>query len=141
MLPGCQGTGPALSDFYDKVHHQGDVYPSTTASLPFLLELAGDPTTPDRDRIVALLVSIGEEAVERCEIDYVDADFVGAAAFLRAHAEEFVDLAGDATCRVRRAAVPGLGLFLDDASRAFDILQDRSAMEFCLLERLLSSWW
>ncbi|MFD0974377.1 hypothetical protein [Plantactinospora endophytica] len=138
--PDAEERGAALRDFYGKVHHQGDVYPSTTASLPFLLELAGDPATPDRDRIVALLVSIGEEAVGRCEVDYVDADYVdyaGAAAFLRAHAEAFVDLAGDATCRVRQAAIPSLGLFLDDASRAFDLLQDRAAMEFCLLERLL----
>ncbi len=136
--PDAKERGQALSDFYGKVHHQGDVYPSTTASLSFLLELARDPATPDRDRIVALLISIGEEAVERCEIDYGgDADFVGAAAFMCAHAEAFVDLAGDAACRVRQAAIPGLGLFLDDASLALNLLQDRSAMKFCLLERLL----
>ncbi|MEE6262857.1 hypothetical protein [Plantactinospora sonchi] len=135
--PDAKERSLALSDFYGKVHHQGDVYPSTTASLPFLLELARDPATPDRDTIVGLLVSISEIAVERCEVDYVDADFAGAAAFLRAHAEAIVDLAGDATCRVRQAAIPGLGLLLDDASRAFELLKDRSAAEFCLLERLL----
>ena len=136
--PDARERGQALGDFYSKVHHQGDVYPSTTASLPFLLELAGDPTVPDRDRIVALLISIGEQAVERCEIDYGDdADFVGAEALLRAHAEAFVDLAGDAVCRVRQAAIPGLGLFLDDAPRALGLLQDRAAMTFCLRERLV----
>lgn len=136
--PDADERGQALSDFYSKVHHQGDVYPSTTASLPFLLELAGDPGTPDRDEIIALLVSIGGEAVERCEIDYADdADFVGAAAFMWAHGEAFVALAGDAACRVRQAAIPGLGLFLDDANRALNLLQDRAAMTFCLLERLV----
>ncbi|MGI5238831.1 hypothetical protein [Dactylosporangium sp. CA-139066] len=135
--PNAEVRGQALSDFYSKVHHQGDVYASTTASLPFLLELVGDPATPDRHKIVALLVSIGEMAVDQCEIDYVDADFVGAAAFLREHAEAFVDLAGDAACRLRQAAIPGLGLFLADANRALSLLQDRSAMKFCLLERLL----
>lgn len=135
--PNAEVRGQALSDFYNKVHHQGDVYRSTTASLPFLLELAGDPATPDRHEIVALLVSIGEVAVERCDIDYVDADFVGAAVFLRAHAEAFVDLAGDAACRVRQAAIPGLGLLLANANRALDLLQERSAMKFCLRERLL----
>jgi HEAT repeat protein len=135
--PNAEVRGEALSDFYNKVHHQGDVYRSTTASLPFLLELVGDPATPDRHEIVALLVSIGEVAVERCEFDYVDADFVGAAAFLREHAEAFIDLAGDAACRLRQAAIPGLGLFLADANRALNLLQDRSAMKFCLLERLL----
>src|SRR5205823_3573504 len=130
--------GQALSDFYGRVYHQGTVYPATSASLPFLLELAGDPGVPDRDKIVALLVSIGEEAVDESEIDYADdVDFAGAAAFLRAHAEAFVDFGGDAACRVRQAAIPCLALFLDDADRALDLLQDRAAMTFCLRERLL----
>ncbi|MEU8118683.1 DUF397 domain-containing protein [Spirillospora sp. NPDC049024] len=30
----------ALGRFYGAVHHQGDVYPCTTASLPFLFEPA-----------------------------------------------------------------------------------------------------
>ncbi|MEV4139950.1 hypothetical protein AB0J72_48295 [Dactylosporangium sp. NPDC049742] len=135
--PNAEVRGQALSDFYNKVHHQGDVYRSTTASLPFLLDLVSDPAAPDRHEIVALLVSIGEVAVERCEIDDVDADFVGAAAFLREHAEAFVELAGDAACLVRQAAIPGLGLLLADANRALNLLQDGSAMKFCLLERLL----
>jgi hypothetical protein len=45
--------GKALDAFYNKVHHQGDVYPGTTASLPFLLELARDPAAPIRPEIVA----------------------------------------------------------------------------------------
>ncbi|MFD0480489.1 hypothetical protein ACFQ0B_79445 [Nonomuraea thailandensis] len=35
----------ALEQYYSAVHHQGGVYPCTTASLPFLFELAGDPAT------------------------------------------------------------------------------------------------
>lgn len=38
----------ALSDFYGKVHHQGDVYRCTTAALPFLFELAGSCACPPR---------------------------------------------------------------------------------------------
>ncbi|GLY02366.1 hypothetical protein [Actinoplanes sp. NBRC 101535] len=127
----------ALGDFYSKVHHQGSVYSSTTASLPFLLELAGDPATPDREKVIALLVNIGTEAVGQGDTDYADADFIGAAAFARSHAEAFADFTADADCRVRQAAIPSLGLFLDDADRALAVLQDRSAMSFCLLERLL----
>ncbi|MBP5866069.1 PBS lyase, partial [Streptomyces sp. LBUM 1484] len=37
----------ALDRFYGAVHHQGDVYPCTAASLPFLFELAADGATPD----------------------------------------------------------------------------------------------
>ncbi|GLW34133.1 hypothetical protein Areg01_70700 [Actinoplanes regularis] len=135
--PDADERSRALSDFYGSVHHQGDVYPSTAASLPFLLELVGDPATPDRHKIVALLISIAEAAVARCDIGYTDAGYAGAAAFLRSHADTFVDLAGDAACRVRQAAIPGLGLLVDDADRALNSLQDRSAREFCLVERLL----
>lgn len=128
--------GEALSSFYGSVHHQGDVYPCTVASLPFLLELARDPATPDRGEIVGLMVSIGEVAVERRGADYVGSDHTGAAVFCRAHAEAFAVLAGDAECRVRQAAIPALALFIDDADRAFGLLRERSAMRFCLRERL-----
>ncbi|MBL3670669.1 hypothetical protein JL475_32820 [Streptomyces sp. M2CJ-2] len=55
----------ALGDFYGAVHHQGDVYACTAASLPFLFALADDPATPDRASVVELLVSIGRESVVR----------------------------------------------------------------------------
>ncbi|KUL28014.1 HEAT repeat domain-containing protein [Actinoplanes awajinensis] len=135
--PVPEERGKALDDFYNKVHHQGSVYPSTTASLPFLLELARDPATPDRDRVVGLLVSIGEESVERGDEEYFDADFVGARAVLCAHAETFIEFAGDAACGVRQAAIPALGLLVDDADRALTLLRDRAALTFCLPERLL----
>lgn len=60
----------ALSELYGTVHHQGDVYLCTTASLPFLFELAADAATPDRAAIVELLVSIGSTSVECCEVDF-----------------------------------------------------------------------
>ncbi|MGN9838314.1 hypothetical protein ACTMTI_09370 [Nonomuraea sp. H19] len=126
----------ALSRFYDAVHHQGDVYACTTASLPFLFELVGDAAALDRAAIVELLVSIGSEAVQRCE--YVGSvDYAEAAAAVRKRAEVFVGLASDADPRVRRAAIPGLGLFLDDADRAAAVLRDRLPAEPGIVERLL----
>ncbi|MFD3454735.1 hypothetical protein ACFWVC_21470 [Streptomyces sp. NPDC058691] len=50
----------------------GDVYASTTASLPFIFALADEPTTPGRASIVKLPVGIGRHAVERCGYDYAD---------------------------------------------------------------------
>jgi hypothetical protein len=41
------------------------VYPATAVSLPFLFELAADGVTPDRAAVVALLVSIGRESLDR----------------------------------------------------------------------------
>ncbi|MEU4161056.1 hypothetical protein [Actinoplanes sp. NPDC026670] len=138
--PDAGERGRALDDFYGKVHHQGDVYASTTASLPFLLELAADPATPDRHQAVRLLVSIGEEAVDREDgFDYEGSDFGGARAFVRAHAGAFAGFAADPVCLVRQAAIPALGLFLDDADRALGLLQERAAMDFCLRERLLAT--
>ncbi|OLT31874.1 hypothetical protein BJF79_08755 [Actinomadura sp. CNU-125] len=98
----------ALSRFYGAVHHQGDVYPCTVASLPFLFELAAEAVTPDRADIVELLVSIGSAAVERCDVEYVGSvDFSGAAVVVRSRAETFIRFACDPDVRVRRAAIPG----------------------------------
>lgn len=52
----------ALDALYGGVHHQGDVYNSTLACLPFLLALAGDPAVADRASVLYLLASIGESA-------------------------------------------------------------------------------
>ncbi|GAA2285514.1 hypothetical protein GCM10010415_64450 [Streptomyces atrovirens] len=88
--PDADERAKALDRYYGAVHHQGDVYGATTASLPFLLELAGDDTTPDRAEVVRLLVSIAGTSVERCGDEYVgDVDYAGAAAALRARAEAF----------------------------------------------------
>ena len=130
----------ALNRYWGVVHHQGDVYPCTTASLPFLFEQASDTTAPDRAAIVDLLVSIGGTAVECCEIEYGPpdtVDYAGAAAVMRGRAEAFVEFATDADPRVRRAAIPGLGLFLDDADQATAVLRGRLAAETGMAERLL----
>ncbi|MGN9783830.1 hypothetical protein ACTMTF_20520 [Nonomuraea sp. ZG12] len=128
----------ALVRFYSAVHHQGVVVPCTTASLPFLFELAGDVAAHDRAAIVDLLVSIGTAAVEECENQYADlVDFAGAAAVVRERAEVFVGFASDADPRVRRAAIPGLALFLDDTDRAAAVLRDRLSAEPETAERLL----
>ncbi|MFF4536911.1 HEAT repeat domain-containing protein [Streptomyces aureus] len=127
----------ALSDFYGAVHHQGDVYVCTTASLPFLFALADDPVTPDRASVVELLVSIGRHAVERCMYDYAgEMGYAGSAVVVRERADAFVSYAADDDPAVRRAAVEGLGLFIDDAGRAAGLLRDRMSAERGARERL-----
>jgi hypothetical protein len=42
--------------------HQGTIYPATAAALPFLIRLAGDRRTPDRNKIWALLGEIAESS-------------------------------------------------------------------------------
>ncbi|MFE3184269.1 HEAT repeat domain-containing protein [Streptomyces violascens] len=134
----------AFGNFYGAAHHQGDVYPCTAASLPYLFALADDPATPDRASVVALLLSIGREASE-CDLDAVyftpdgtestaHADVV---AQMRERADAFVRYAADAELLVRRAAIEALGLFLDDADLALDVLRGRLAAEHGTMERLL----
>lgn len=133
----------AFGQFYSAVHHQGDVYPCTTASLPFLFDMADDPATPDRASVVALLLSIGREAADRSDGIRFGPDgtesTAGADSFalMRERADAFVSYACDPDLRVRRAAIGGLGLFLDDAERAVSVLRARLSAESGITERLL----
>ncbi|MFD8080872.1 hypothetical protein ACFV4F_04140 [Kitasatospora sp. NPDC059722] len=58
----------ALDALYGGVHHQGDVYDSTLACLPFLCALAAAPAVADRGSLLTLLDSIGESAARRAEL-------------------------------------------------------------------------
>ncbi|MEU4215005.1 hypothetical protein AB0F10_06545, partial [Actinoplanes sp. NPDC026623] len=49
----------ALDAMYGAVHHQGDVYDSTVAVIPFLLRLVADRRRPGRAAVVELLAGIG----------------------------------------------------------------------------------
>ncbi|MBO1413106.1 HEAT repeat domain-containing protein [Streptomyces sp. FH025] len=139
--PGVRRKG--LDDFYSAAHHQGDVYPCTTASLPFLFALADDAATPDRAAIVELLLNIGREATDRGEGIYVAPDGgestapADSAAVMRERSDAFLAYATDPDPGVRRPGIEGLGLFLDDADRAFAALRDRLPAEDGTVERLL----
>ncbi|MFJ3860462.1 HEAT repeat domain-containing protein [Streptomyces sp. NPDC090085] len=135
----------AFNSFYGAAHHQGDVYPCTVAGLPFLFAMADSPATPDRASVVALIVSIGREAVDRDEFEGFWISPSGeehtacqdAAALMRGRGESVVGYARDADVRVRGAAIAGLGLFVDDAERAAGVLRDRLDAEHGITERLL----
>ncbi|MFF9135701.1 HEAT repeat domain-containing protein [Streptomyces sp. NPDC014806] len=141
--PEAQARREALDRFYGAVHHQGSVYPPTAAALPFLLELANDSATPERAAVVALLVSIGRESLERgfeddgTEIEYYPPmGCAQAVAFLRGRGAQIAELVRDPDPGVRLAAIPGLGLFLDDIDRAAAMLRERLAAEQGIAARL-----
>jgi hypothetical protein len=50
-----------IDHLFGSIWHQGDVYPASVPAIPFLLELAADRETPDRDQILELvtLMAIG----------------------------------------------------------------------------------
>ncbi|WP_042431816.1 HEAT repeat domain-containing protein [Streptacidiphilus anmyonensis] len=136
--PDPEERDKALSRYYAAVHHQGSVYPSTIASLPFLFELAEDHRTPDRAEIVRLLVSIGQSAIERGDVEDGDAEFfTGAGATMRRRADVFAGFVSEPDPQLRRAAIPALGHFLEDAHRAAHLLRTRLPEESGIVERLL----
>ncbi|MEU8976443.1 HEAT repeat domain-containing protein [Streptomyces monashensis] len=141
--PKAEERRKALDRFYGAVHHQGSVYAPTAASLPFLFELAADGAAPDRAAVVALVVSVGRESLDQGFEDngteiayYPPMGCTQAVAFLRERGAEFAELARDPDPDVRLAAIPGLGLFLDDAGRAAAVLRERLAAERGIAARL-----
>ncbi|GHI09599.1 PBS lyase [Streptomyces cellostaticus] len=108
----------ALDGLYGAVHHEGNVYDSTLACVPFLGSLAARETVPDRVGIMELLVSIGAESGDARAREAV-----------RAHSEVFVSLLADPDARVRRAAAGAVVRFLDGSARVLDLLQQRIPAE------------
>ncbi|MEV0318473.1 HEAT repeat domain-containing protein [Streptomyces sp. NPDC050658] len=130
----------ALDGMYGAVHHQGDVYDSTVACLPFLFDLVADTSVADRGALVELLCSIaGEEDPDPEEIGglFEDeeedaawvANFLTASATVRGRAEFFLERLADPDPGLREV-IPGALVHLhDDPVRVFAALRGRMAME------------
>ncbi|MFF2538739.1 hypothetical protein [Streptomyces cyaneofuscatus] len=102
----------AFSDFYSAAHHQGDVYPCTAASLPFLFEMADSPATPDRGSVIELLLSIGRASLDKdpegvyAAVDGTESRaHVDALAVMGGRAEAFVRWVRDPDLLVRRPTI------------------------------------
>ncbi|MET8583225.1 HEAT repeat domain-containing protein [Streptomyces collinus] len=140
----------ALDGMYGAVHHQGDVYDSTVACVPFLFELIARPSVGDRGAVIGLLCSIAHasEEDEGPQGDEGDADedvyagefdedrheewlrhFFVARDMVRERAGAFLGLLGDPDPGVR-AAVPGaLARLHPDPALVFGALCDRVPAE------------
>ncbi|MEU1414348.1 HEAT repeat domain-containing protein [Streptomyces sp. NPDC005731] len=124
----------ALDGMYGAVHHQGDVYDSTLACIPFLFDVMGRTGLPDRGSVVELLASIGGTDLEDEDFpDDTDADrpdnYAMARAAVRAGAETFFGLTEDADPQVRRAAAHAVVRFADGPARVFAVLRRRVERE------------
>ncbi len=131
FLRGLASTDPveranALDGMYGAVHHQGIVYDSTLACVPFLLALVACEEVADRGGLVELLVSIGQG--HRPEEEAGDGRGPADAA-VRAGAEVFAVLVGDRDSCVRGTAAEALVRFLDQPARVLGLLRQRIAVE------------
>ncbi|WP_329283040.1 PBS lyase [Streptomyces sp. NBC_00691] len=144
LLRGLASADPAeretaLDGMYGAVHHQGDVYDSTLACIPFLLELVADPAVQDRGCIVELLTSIGgielDDDEELDEIDPDDEEFIPAAnyamaaAAIAAGADVFLGLVSDPDLEVRLAAPCALASLHPEPARVLTLLRERLTVE------------
>jgi hypothetical protein len=131
LLRGLASADPvaranALDGMYGAVHHQGIVYDSTLACVPFLLALVACEEVADRGGLVELLVSIGQGHRPEGE---AGGGRGPADAAVRAGAEVFALLVGDRDSDVRRAAAEALVRFLDQPARVLGLLRQRIAVE------------
>ncbi|GLW31950.1 hypothetical protein [Actinoplanes regularis] len=103
----------SLDAMYGAVHHQGDVYDSTVAAVPYLIEALTLPGLPGRTGIAELLASIADlsEWPDEDELDEDDAEMrrqvARAGALAVAAAPALLRLLDDPDPAVR-AAVPKL---------------------------------
>ncbi|MFF5423039.1 MULTISPECIES: PBS lyase [unclassified Streptomyces] len=145
LLRGLASPDPAeretaLDGMYGAVHHQGDVYDSTLACIPFLLELVADPAVQDRGCIVELLTSIGgieldDDEDELDELGPDDDEFIPAAnysmaaAAVAAGADVFLGLVADPDPEVRLAAPCALASLHPEPGRVLTLLRERLTVE------------
>ncbi|WP_328875064.1 HEAT repeat domain-containing protein [Streptomyces sp. NBC_00287] len=145
LLRGLASDDPAgreiaLDGMYGAVHHQGDVYDSTVACIPFLFELATTPAIADRDTVVHLLCSIaGEREPDPEEIGGLFEDeeedaafvqpFLDAWAAVRGHADVFLGLLSDPDAEVRTAAAAASAHVHPDPARVLGALRERLVVE------------
>ncbi|GGN79858.1 hypothetical protein GCM10010112_54860 [Actinoplanes lobatus] len=100
----------SLDAMYGCVHHQGDVYDSTVAAMPYLIEAVTTPELPGRDGIAELLAGIADlrEWPDEEKLDEDGAEMlrqaVRANALAVAALAPLTGLAADPDPRVRAAA-------------------------------------
>ncbi|UYQ64374.1 HEAT repeat domain-containing protein [Streptomyces peucetius] len=140
LLRGLASADPAerenaLDGMYGAVHHQGDVYDSTLACIPFLMELVADPDVRDRGCVVELLTSIGGIDLDGDELDPEDEEFEDAANYamaasaVTAGADVFLGLLDDPDRGVRLAAPHALATLHSDPVRVLRLLRGRLEAE------------
>lgn len=141
LLRGLASADPAerenaLDGMYGTVHHHGDVYDSTLACIPFLMELVADPLVEDRGAIIELLTSIGgidldgDDELDPGDEGFEDAaNYAMAASAVTAGCDVFLDLVGDHDREVRLVVPLTLANLHGDPVRVLRLLRHRLEVE------------
>ncbi|WP_320779657.1 HEAT repeat domain-containing protein, partial [Streptomyces sp. CRN 30] len=129
----------ALDGMYGAVHHQGDVYDSTVACVPFLFELIATERAADRAAVVELVGSVWRSVSPDDGPLWYDGDeedeeewratVLRGRELIRDRAEVLLGLVTDPDDGLR-AALPGaLADLHPDPVRVFGVLRDRLPAE------------
>ncbi|MFJ2895346.1 HEAT repeat domain-containing protein [Streptomyces sp. NPDC087218] len=144
LLRGLASADPdereaALDGMHGAVHHQGDVYDSTVACIPFLFELVATAGLPGRGGIVDLLRSIDGDGRDVEEMDFgcddeeeYDAwvrNLAGAESATRARSGLLLDLLDDPDAGLRQELPGALVQLHDDPATVLAALCRRLATE------------
>ncbi|WP_034260562.1 hypothetical protein [Actinospica robiniae] len=112
----------ALAELYGAVHHQGTVYDSTVACLPFLFELVADTGNAGRGQAIELIAGIGAACEDGAD---APAPYQEANALIRARAGDFASWLEDDDATVRATVARTVGYVLADTERVIALLQQR----------------
>ncbi|MGW1409684.1 PBS lyase [Streptomyces sp. NPDC002403] len=129
----------ALDGMHGAVHHQGDVYDSTVACIPFLFELVTTAGLPGRGGIVDLLRSIDGDGRDVEKMDFWSDDeeeyedwarnFARAESDIRARSGLLLDLFDDPDASLRKELPGALVQLHDDPEAVLAILRRRGTTE------------
>jgi hypothetical protein len=119
----------SLDAILGAVHHQGDIYDSTVAALPFLIEIAVTPDVPDRHRVVDLLTSISDISRRSGEDKSFERTGEQARILIVDAAPRLLDLAGQPDPALRAATPPLLASLAADVPGVSALLTERLSAE------------
>lgn len=141
------GETSALHSLSNVILHQGTVYEATSYVVPFLIELAAEPSTPDRPGILGLLAEIAEGgssvATEATHLIPASAEELVQEATVRekAHAavaagfDRLTAIALEKDCFIRLAAARVLSRFPERAPIVAPLLRNHLQHEASSLAR------
>ena len=119
----------AIDSLDASIHHQGSVYPASTAAVPFLIALLAHDALEGREHILELLAGIAVHQPDGCLVNGAFAWRSEAWDAVLAGAPAYVRLLGAADPQVRTAAAHLLSFLAPPAPSTLDALRSALAAE------------